>query len=225
MEIAQLLYADNHRTPDGFYREPVPMVPGYIATSHLKNTDIANAVTQFELCSDDWSTALSWSDQVAAATSASSLTDTVTTTSYFEFGRTRPGALQGYIRMRVFRCDYLDRSSVDLRSVSSTAGQFNLRPIAATDLQTLIEYLWQFTSYNNYGNAVLKSAGTVTSNGLQHTLTIATLNSSVNCDQINVIGWTHTVDTQTGMLRLNIQSLWNFGARRAAGIVELCNPN
>ena len=94
-------------------------------------------------------------------------------------------------------------------------------------LRQLAEYLWQFTLYNNYGNVVLKSSGAATSSGLQHTLVIASVvaaNVPNDCDRIDVIGWTHSVDTQTGELSRSIDSLWDFGARRNNGIVELCTP-
>jgi hypothetical protein len=229
LEIAQLLYIDNRRTPQGFYQETAPSVSGYVATTHIKSTDVVSpSAPLYELCTDDWNTALAWSDQVATGTQASNLVETNTTTRYYEFGRVRAGTPPGYIRARVYRCTYLDRSSVDLSSAGSVAGQFNQRPLNATELQQLSEYLWQFTSYNNYGNAVLKSSGTVASSSVQHTLIIASLTaatSSGGCDRIRLIGWTHAVDSQTGALSLNAQSLWDFGARRTAGVVEICNPS
>jgi predicted small lipoprotein YifL len=227
-EIAQFLYADNQRTPPGFYQDPAPSFSGYVATSHLRNTDLSGSTVtpQFELCSDDWTIALGWSDQTAAAMSASTLVETNGTVRFHEFLRVRSGSPQGYLRTRVFRCDYLDRSSVDLHSVTSAAGQFNLRPLTAAALQDLVEYLWQFTTYNNYGNAVLKSSGSPTATGLQHTLVIASFESNVtgaSCDRINVVAWTHAVDNQTGTLTRESQVLWEFGARRNAGLIELCN--
>jgi len=226
-EIAQLLYADDRRTPAGFYLETTPAVPGYIATSHLKNTDLpgATSVTQYELCTDDWTSALFWSDQVATASAVSMLSDTQTTPSYFEFGRVSSSTPPGYLRARVYRCSYLDRSNVDLHSAAGAAGHFNQRPLTASELQRLVEYLWQFTIYNNYGSAVLKSSGMTSSAGLQHTLTIASLAAtSSGCDHINVFAWQHTLDTQTGALQLDVQSLWEFGAHRVDGVVALCNP-
>jgi hypothetical protein len=202
-----------------------------VATTHIKNTDLSPATTQHELCTDDWNTALSWSDQVATGAQASNLVATNTTTSYYEFGRVPAGTPQAYIRARVFRCSYLDRSSVDLVSaagVTSVAGQFNQRPLTAGEMQQLSEYLWQFTPYNNYGNAVLKSTGAVTSSTVQHTLIIASLTPAATsgaCDHIYIAGWTHSADAQTGALNLNLQPLWDFGARRNAGLVEMCNPN
>ena len=228
LEIAQLLYADTQRTPSGFHVDSAPTESGYVATSHLKNVDLPDAsnAAPYELCSDDWTTALSWSDQVAAASVASILTDTNTTTSYYEFGRTRPGTPAGYVRARVYRCSYLDRTGVDLNHATGAAGKLNQRPLTATELQLLAEYLWQFTAYNNYGSAVLKSSGTRSNSGLQHSLIIALLTSAATggCDRISVFDWTHSADAQTGQLDLDTRSLWDFGAHLVAGQVKLCNP-
>jgi hypothetical protein len=227
LEIAQLLYVDNRRIPQGFYQETAPTVQGYVTTSHLKNTDVAAATSQYELCTDDWNTALAWSEQAATGTQASNLMETNATARYYEFGRVRAGTPQGYIRARIYRCSYLDRNTVDLRNLNNVAGSFNQRPLNIAELQQLAEYLWQFTPYNNYGNAVLKSSGTTTSSSLQHTLIIASLATTTNstCDRVSVVGWTHDANAQTGALALTTQTLWEFGARRNAGIVEMCNPN
>jgi hypothetical protein len=229
LEIAQMLYADSRRTPQGFYQEAAPTVQGYVATSHVKSTDVSSAATaQYELCTDDWNTALTWSDQVTTSGPAANLVETNTTSHYYEFGYVRTGTPQTYLRARVYRCSYVDRSNVDLRGTTTTAGQLNQRPLTADELQQLSEYLWQFTNYNNYGNSVLKSSGASTNTALQHTLIIATLTptaTSGGCDRINILGWSHTVDAQTGMLRRDLQPLWEFGARRDAGVVETCNPN
>ena len=158
---------------------------------------------------------------------ASTLVETNSNARYNEFSRVRAGTPSGYLRIRIFRCSYLDRSAVDLRATAGTAGQFNQRPLTALELQQLAEYLWQFTGYNNYGNTVLKSSGTLLGSNLQHTLVIASLASSLainGCDRVNVFGWTYSLNGQTGALVLSTQPLWEFGARRAAGSVELCNP-
>jgi hypothetical protein len=230
LEIAQLLYADTERTPSGFYAETQPVVQGYVSVAHLKNTDLTGALTgvQYELCTDDWNTALAWSEQVATAQQLSSLVETNTTTRYYEFVHTRSGTPIGYVHSRVYRCTYLDRSAVDLRSNANTvAGTLNLRPITATDLQQLSEYLWQYTTYNNYGNAVLKSSAATISNGFQQTLIIASMTpaTSGSCDHVQVIGWSHSVNAQTGALTNAIEPLWDFGAQRTAGVVTMCNPN
>jgi hypothetical protein len=228
LEIAQMLYVDNRRTPQGFFQESAPAIQGYVATSHIKNTDVSNVTTShYELCTDDWNTALAWSDQAATGAQASNLVETNTADRYYEFGRVRSGTPQGYVRARVYRCSYLNRNNVDLSTSSSNAGQFNQRPLTADGMQQLAEYLWQFTQYNNYGNTVLKSSGAVNSNSIEHTLIIASLIAATGgstCDRIEVIGWTHNADSQTGALHLTTQSLWEFGARRNAGIVEMCNP-
>jgi hypothetical protein len=223
VEIAQILYADSSRTPPGFFQDAAATMPGYVATSHLKSSDLVagNGTPLYELCADDWAIALQWSDQTSAS---STLIDTMMTTAYYEFDRARSGTPTGYLRERVYRCSYLDRSTVDLRGTGTNAGRLNVRPITADELRRLAEYLWQFTPYNNYGNAVLKSSGATTPIGFTHTLTIATLTPAAGCDHIAVLGWTHSVDLQSGALNLDLQPLWDFGSRRANGIVELCNP-
>ena len=216
VEIAQRLYADAQRTPPGFYQESTSTT--YQATSHLKNTDLAGATTQFELCTDDWNTALAWSEQTA---NGATLTETNATQRYYEFVRTRAGTPTLSMRARVYRCAYLDRAGVDLRQPTSSAGVLNQRPLTADELRVLSEYLWQFTAFNNYGNAVLASRPD--SAALAHSLIIATLTSNNSCDRIVVLEWKHSAG-QSGALTLTQQTLWEFGARRNAGVVELCSP-
>ena len=144
---------------------------------------------------------------------------------YFEFGRMRQGDPDFYLRARVFKCAYLDRSSADLRSTAGPAGRLNQRPLTATDLRTLSEYLWQFTTYNNFGHAVIKSAGATTATGLSHTLHIANLvrgGVSASCDRIDIVSWMHALDATSGDLQLDMQTLWSFGARESSGVAQLC---
>ena len=229
LEIAQSLYAGTSRTPSGFYADPAPSGQAYVSTAHLKNADISTVTaTQplFELCTNDWNEALAWSE--AAALNAPQYADLVETNEnsrYFEFGRMRQGQPDFYVRGRVFKCAYLDRSDADLRAIEGPAGRLNQRPLTAAELRTLSEYMWQFTTYNNFGHVVLKSAGATTSAGLSHTLYIANLvrgGTSSSCDRIDVEGWIHTVDAASGNLSLNVQLLWSFGARESAGTAQLC---
>jgi hypothetical protein len=102
----------------------------------------------------------------------------------------------------------------------------NRRPLSATELRDLSEYLWQFTKYNNVGYAVLASSGSAGAASLSHTLHIGVLARaaiSSSCDRVDVITWQHTLDTATGTLQLEVTTLWSFGAREAAGVVSLCS--
>lgn len=171
LEIAALLYSDSARTPPGFYADPAPPSAAYVATFHLKNTDLAAAATQHELCTDDWNGALQWSEN--AALNAATYSDLVATDSnsrYFEFGRVPRGRVGGYLRARVYRCTYLDRASVDLRAPGSAAGQLNRRPLTAQGLRELAEYFWLFSRFNNFGSVVLRSAASTTPAVLEHSL-------------------------------------------------------
>lgn len=224
-DIAALLYADNQRTPRGFYQDTAPAVPGYVSTSQLKSVDIGLGTRPFELCSDDWNQALQWSESTASNGGAyATLTGNSDSDMYFEFDRVRDGTPQAYLRQRVFKCAFVNRDAVDLREAAGAAGSLNARPLAATDLALLSEYLWQFTSYNNFGNVVLRSRGSSAANTLMHSLFIATLTSGApsDCDTIQVIEWRHSADLTTGAMSRAVNSLWTFGARQQSGVVTLC---
>jgi hypothetical protein len=231
LQIAQAVFGETSRTPGNFYADAKPSGYQYVSTTQLKNADVDPTVSEstplHELCTDDWNQAFQWSE--ASAQLDPTYADLVDTTStderFFEFGRVRQGEPQFYLRERVFRCEYLNRDSADLRLRQGKAGQFNERPVSATELKNLSEYLWQFTEYNNFGHAVLKSVGAGSGTELSHTLYIANLTAagiSANCDRIEVIAWRYRMETTTGSLQLEQQSLWNFGAHQANGVTELC---
>jgi len=228
-QIASLVYADE-RTPDGFYEDTTVPVTGYVATSHLKNLDIVATATgsaAHELCTDDWNQAMEWSEAVAAA--APTYADLVATDSnarFFEFGRVPRGQVGAYLRARVYKCEYLDRAAVNLQALEGAAGRFNRRPFSAADLRELSEYLWLFSTFNNFGNAVLKSSGSgSTGTAMSHTLHIAALARAPGtggCDRIDVIEWTHSAHSQTGELQRSRRTLWSFGARQVGSAVATC---
>jgi hypothetical protein len=231
LQIAQSVYGSGPRVPAGFYSDPAPSGYSYVSTMHLKNSNVDASVAApeplYELCSDDWNQALAWSELSAQHDAQySDLVATDEAPRYFEFGRVRQGDPTFYVRARVFKCAYLDRSDANLRDAAGPAGQLNLRPLTAAELRDLSEYLWQFTQYNNAGHAVLKSSGSSSSTQLTHTLHIGNLvrdGISPACDRVDVVTWRHTLDTASGQLELDVATLWSFGAHENAGVVSLCS--
>ena len=228
LDIASAIYSGK-RAPDDFYAEPVPSGYEVVATVHLKNTDLdpslADSQPQFELCTDDWNQALGWSE--TSAQNAQHYADLVATnddTRFFEFARMRNGSPNVYTQARIYKCAYVDRTSADLRANTGDAGRLNVRPVDAKELQRFSEYVYRFTTYNNFGHSVLQSSSA--SNGaLEHTLHIASLvrgGMSATCDRIDVLAWRHRVDAATGDVTLDVQTLWSFGARESAGAPQLC---
>jgi hypothetical protein len=230
LQIAQSVYGTGPRTPAGFYSDPAPSGHDYVSTMHLKNADVDAAAVApqplYELCTDDWNQALNWSELGAQnSPQYSDLVETNDDPRFFEFGRVRQGDPTFYVRARVFKCAYLDRAAANLRAAAGPAGTLNRRPLTATELRDLSEYLWKFTKYNNVGYAVLESSGSSTSTTLSHTLHIGVLargGISGSCDRVDVIAWRHTLDTTTGTLQLEVTTLWSFGAREQASAVSLC---
>jgi hypothetical protein len=227
LEIATALYADNARIPADFYQEPLPQGQQVISTTHIKNVDVGAAGAPHEMCTDDFNQALAWSE--AAATRATQYRPLVATDGnerYFEFDRVSSADPQLYQRGRIFHCSYVDRSSVDLQQPQGVAGSLNIRPLSASDLKLLSEYLWRFTTYNNFGHAVLRSNGDTVAGGMRHTLYVANLQSdgmAAGCDRVTVEAWAHTVDGGTGALSRSVSTLWSFGVRSSASGTQLCS--
>jgi hypothetical protein len=223
--IAATLYAGTARTPPGFLADPAPPSYSEVTTYHLKSSQLeAPAAISHELCTDDWSVAFAWSEEAAAQ--ASPYLDFVSneaTTGYFEFARIPRGEHDRYVRMRVYRCSYLDRDAVNLAAANGPAGRLNHRPVDAATLREISEYLWQFSAYNNANHAVIASQPLAT--GLGHALTIASLEraaSAAMCDSVTVRDWVHTVDPSTGSLQLETTLLREFSVRLQGGAPVGC---
>jgi hypothetical protein len=225
-QIAELLYAGVTRTPDGFLADPVPPAYQQVTTLHIKSNQLdASAVTSFEVCTDDFAEALAWSETLALAAPAYlNLVDSSQGGRYFEFDRVANAEPERLVRMRVYRCAYLDRSGVALGSTTEAAGTLNTRPVDAVAMRELGEYLWRFTTYNNADHAVLGSEarGTAT---IEHVLTLASLARGAGaggCDRVTLHEWQHTADPATGVLGHDDVALRAFDVRRNAGVVSGC---
>jgi len=229
LQIATALYLDSQRTPPGFLQDTAPPAQGPVATAHLKTTDIAALpASTYELCTNDWNQALSWSETAATYHGVyASLLGNSSTTSYFEFDRLLPDLPPVYVRQRVYLCGYLDRSDSNMAVSDGPAGVLNLKTAAAADLRQLVEYLWRFTDWNNYGSAVLSSTATPVpvATGPAHQLLIANLvagGSGPGCDRIDILKWEHDLDPSTGALVRSLSTLWSFSAQQVGSAAAYC---
>jgi hypothetical protein len=223
-DVAALLYAGAPRTPAGFLADDPPAGFAQVTTYHLKSHQLAVPVTpSYELCTDDWRQAFAWSEEVAVQSSPYlDFVGNQATARYFELDRVPRGQPDRYVRMRVFRCAYLDRAGVDSSAGAGVAGTLNVRPLDAAALRELSEYLWRFTLYNNVDHAVLASEPV--GSGLAHTLTIASLERGTNggCDRVKMRAWRHTADVLTGGLELADTVVREFGVRRDGVSISAC---
>jgi hypothetical protein len=48
--------------------------------------------------------------------------------------------------------------------------------------------------------------------------------TAADCDRVDLLRWTHTVNIDTGAMRRQLETLSSFGARRTNGIVSACSP-
>jgi hypothetical protein len=227
LDTAARLYTGMTRTPADFLADPAPMSFAQVTTYHLKSRQLdAAATASHELCTDDWSEALAWSEAFAQqAPQYLDLVGNLETERYYEFDRVPRGVLDQYVRMRVYRCDYLDRDNVNLGSAGDFAGIVNHRPLDASVLAALSEYLWHFTEFNNAGHIVLASAPRAAASGLAHAITLASLEraeSAGDCDRVVVHDWLHRLDPATGELRSSDVAQREFRVRRDGETITGC---
>jgi len=225
-EIAARLYAGTPRTPPEFSDDPVPSGFAQVTTYHVKSSQLAvPAATPYEVCSDDWAEAFAWSEQVALASSRYlDLVGNESTERYFEFDRVPRGQPDRYVRMRVYRCSYVDRTGVDATAAAGFAGVLNVRPLDAATIRGLNEYLWRFTLFNNADHAVIASEARPAA-GLAHALTIASLEraaAGADCDRITLHDSILAADSATGELQRTAVFVRELRTRREGSLVVGC---
>jgi hypothetical protein len=225
-QIAASLYAGTPRTPPGFLDDPVPTGFAQVTTYHVKTPQLAVlAATSHEVCTDDWAQAFAWSEEVAVASSPYlDFVGNETTPRYFELDRVPRGQSDRYVRMRVYRCSYLDRVGVDTTAAAGFAGVLNARPLDGAALRELSEYLWRFTIYNNADHAVVATESRPAM-GLAHALTIASLERSAggaSCDRITLHDSILTADSATGTLQHTTAFVREYRARQEGSLLVGC---
>jgi hypothetical protein len=230
MALADRLYMGFARPPAGFDVEARPAsVTGTLSTRHLKNTDFAtgpqSASPTFEVCTNDLAQAIDWSERLATWQGQySDLVEVKSDTRMFELVRVPRADVTAMVRHRVFRCDYLDRSSTDLRADVGAAGSMNQRPLNADELESLSEYLWQFTMFNNSDYAVESSARSASGNTLTQTIRMGQLvrGAAGACDTVQLVDWTHTMNSGNGSLTRTLTNVRTFQMTSVSSAVQSC---
>jgi hypothetical protein len=228
--LADRLYKGTQRTPDGFSVEARPSnVTGTLSTRHLKNTDFATgpqAISPtYEVCTNDMAQAIAWSESQANWNGQySDLSEVHGDSRLWEITRVPRADSTALLRHRVFRCDYLDRANTDLRADVGAAGSMNQRPLTASELAALAEYLWQFTMFNNSDYAVQSSSGSTSGASLVHTIRMGQIvrGASGTCDTVQIVDWTHTMNSTTGALTRSLTNVRTYKAKNTGGTTELC---
>jgi len=231
LSLAARLYKGDERTPAGFDVETRPAnVVGTLSTRHLKNTDFATgpqaAGATFEVCTNDMAQAIDWSERQATWQGQySDLVEVRSDAHMFEVVRVPRADVSAMVRHRVFRCDYLDRSNTDLRADVGAAGSMNQRPLTADELEKLSEYLWQFTMFNNSDYAVESSTRSATGSTLTQTIRMGQLvrGTSGGCDTVQLVDWTHTMNSVDGSLSRSLSNVRTFKVKSAASAAQSCS--
>jgi hypothetical protein len=230
LSLAARLYKGDERTPSGFDVEQRPAsVTGTLSTRHLRNTDFAGgpqaAGPVYEVCTNDMAQALAWSESLATWHGQySDMVEVRSDDHLFEVIRVPRADVTAMLRHRVFKCDYLDRSGSDLRTDGGAAGAMNQRPLTAGELESLAEYLWQFTIFNNSDHAVESSTRSTDGTLLTHTIRMGQLVRGVNgsCDTVQLVDWTHTMNPVDGTLTRTLSNVRSYKTKSTLAGAESC---
>ncbi len=229
LSLADRLYKGDQRTPAGFEIEARPSsVVGTLSTRHLRNSDMATgpqaAGPTYELCTDDLAQAIDWSERLS--TWGGQYSDLATVNSdeqKFELVRVPRADVTAMLRHRVFKCAYLDRAGSDLRAEAGFAGSMNQRPLTAAELESLAEYLWQFTMFNNSDYAVESSSTVANGDTLVQTIRMGKLvRGASGCDSVQVVDWVHTMNAVDGSLTRAITTVRSFQVSSTPAGVQGC---
>lgn len=210
--------------PDTFYADPTRGLTVSFSLAHLRSGDIG-ASGDFELCSDDMSTAVAWSDAVSPQWPVITVLET---DSYVEITRQRSDLTDWWALHRVHRCSYLERTAADPAANTGFAGLLGAAHRSAESLKFVAEYLWQFSAFSNPGSAVLTSAPSAASDGWRHTLQLVHrvpgAGSTQGCDRIELIHWHYDL-SEEGRVSRSLETIRRFDARGANGSPERCNAS
>lgn len=231
LATATALYYDK-RVPDDFYKESYDDEVFY-SISHVKNTSLLPVAARtglavYDLASDDFVEAMSWSEQAAGfQDSYKQLSDNTETLMYYQFSRFDP-ALPEFINMhRVFKASVLDQTGVDRSDEDgSYRGRITMTELSSDKVKMIVEYLWMFTLSNNYQNAVLQSYTIETDSEYIHIMKQAKLELSYteSCDNIEVFEVRYTVAKDSGFIWREKQLMHSFSVKRSGSYLEICSP-
>lgn len=230
--IMQALYFDQ-RTPDDFYQLSFDEA-NFSSLAHVKNIDILVPADRlnlaiYELSSNDFAQALAWSEAAENLLPVyRDLVDTRETDLYFEFTRVNMAAPETSHFSRVFKLSALDRSGVDRRVAADDRVNLGVMPpssVTVSQVKAVVEYLWLFSSHNNYGYAVLSSdvqeqANTVVYNMREARLAFA---YTASCDRTRLYEVLYVVDKATGSITRSVSEQRTFLSQRNGDQLSLCN--
>lgn len=223
-DIVESIYT-NRRTPDGFYTEPQPDPGIFQIITHIRNVDImppgddSDAVTHYELCADDFSQAMDWS--TASTAGLGDLVDNSEHSLYYQFNYVSAAAPEQSNLRRIYKCGMVDRSSVDIRAPDDNLGRYTETVQNQLNIKLLIEYLWSFTEFNNYGNVILSSTVSDAGGHYLHVMEHARLSDESSpgstCDRIDVYLVSYRIQKTGGgitvseVIQRSIYSLYQDG--------------
>ena len=230
-EILAAVYDNTYQVPEEFYVDERADTPQSYSLYHLQDDSIS-----YELCTDDYSEAITWEDADNLSRSVSGYyVGSVETENYFEVIRelafpddignipdlTSPGFA------RVFKCSSVNRNGVDRNLRNGYGGTISRARLSVDTVRDFVEYLWQFTYFDTGRGKVLDSFTNERPGAYAHTLLLAFRISRGDneCDRIEVIDWIFSADKLSGDVNREFRFLFALDAHLNNGVPEQCQLN
>lgn len=226
-DVLALIYDPQYRVPDNFFVDQRAGTPVSYTMHHVLDDS-----RSFEVCSDDFATALAIEEADNASRSVQGrFVTAVETSRYFEvvrelaydaaIGNVADTTSPGFAR--VFKCSDTQRDGVDRASLEGYAGHINARPLSAEATRVFTEYLWQFSFFPATYRKVLESFDTSDERYFRRTLRLGFATRDGACDRIEVVDWTFATDAGSGATEMSWELRESFDARLENGSPVLCD--
>ncbi len=228
-EIAALVYDPHYSVPAGFFVDERAATERSYTVHHV--LDVSQS---YELCSDDYASALAWEEADNASRSVQGyFVGSHENARYFEFirelsyedgvGNVDDLTSPGYAR--VFKCSNTNRDGVDRSLMTGFAGTLNAHPLDTESVREFAEYLWQFTFFPTGRRKVIASSSREDGDELRHTLLLAFAvgQGAGACDRIEVAEWHFTADRRSGAVQKSLDVVRNFESRLEHGTAVVCD--
>lgn len=227
-EILSAVYDNFYQVPEDFFVDERSSTAKSYSLYHVKDASLS-----YELCTDDYQQAFAWELSDSRQRHLyGTYVESYENDRYFEFVRelSFPDSIGNISDLtslnfaRVFKCSYVNRDGVDRNLRDGYAGTLNVSSPTNQSIRAYSEYMWQFTFFWPAQKKVLQTHSLESNDKYEHTLVLGFLTNrgTDQCDLIEIVDWTFSVDKSNGRLSKEFNFLFSIDAELLNGVPTKC---